>query len=227
MAATQTMMISASMTAYSTAVGPSSDSRKRRTFFAKLIMLLVPVLMLLGNVLPSQAQQAKPDRSVEEIRAVLDAIHPYLPQREVETEVDVFGSTSMDALAHGWSVGFKKFHPKAEVVVSAEGSETVFERLAKSPGSIGMLSRPVTQEDLEKLQKAGLKRPVAIMIAREALGVFVHESNPLGSVDYQDLMTLFCSGKDAELVCWNSVGVTGDLAEQPVALSWNHGIKQR
>ena len=34
----QTITISASMTAYSTAVGPSSDVRKRCTFWANLIM---------------------------------------------------------------------------------------------------------------------------------------------------------------------------------------------
>ncbi len=36
--ARQTMMIKASITAYSTAVGPSSEARKRRTLFLKVDM---------------------------------------------------------------------------------------------------------------------------------------------------------------------------------------------
>jgi phosphate transport system substrate-binding protein len=162
----------------------------------------------------SQEQQA--GNSIQEIRAALDAIDPYLPGGEVTAEVDVFGSTSMDTLAHGWASGFKKFHPKAEVVVSAEGSETVFKRLAANPASVGMLSRPVTDDDLAKLKQSGLKKPIAVMVAREALGVFVHESNPLNAISYQQLVDIFCDPTAKKP--WSTVGVTGPLADKPIEL---------
>ena len=158
------------------------------------------------------------DASVEELRAVLRSIHPYLPASEVKTEIDIFGSTSMDGLAHGWAVSFKDFHPQATIVISAEGSETTFERLAKNPSSIGMLSRPVTEADLVELKNRGLKEPVAVMIARNALGVFVHESNPLESISYSQLVGLFCAEGEAEKATWGSIGLTGEFAESPVNL---------
>jgi phosphate transport system substrate-binding protein len=162
------------------------------------------------------AQEQAEGVSVEEIRAALESIDPYLPKAEGVGEVDVFGSTSMDAMAHGWAIGFKKFHPKSKIVISAEGSETVFDRLAKNPTSIGMVSRPVTEAELAKLQKVGLKQPVALMIAREALGVYVHKDNPLDAVSYEDLVKLFCDSEDSRNPTWAVVGLGDAFAKEQV-----------
>ena len=154
--------------------------------------------------------------SAGEIRALLDSIDPYLAKEDVSGEVDIFGSTSMDVMAHSWARGFKKFHADAKFVISAEGSETVVDRLSKSHSSIGMLSRPVSDEDLAKLKAAGMKHPVAIQVARDPLGVFVHESNPLKVITYPQLVTLFCAKDSAAEVKWAAVGVTGELSEKPI-----------
>ncbi|WP_197231512.1 PstS family phosphate ABC transporter substrate-binding protein [Novipirellula artificiosorum] len=159
--------------------------------------------------------------SVQEIRSLLNSITPYLPGQEVSAEVDIFGSTSMDALAHGWAGGFKKFHPKATVVISAEGSETAVDRLTKNPASIGMFSRPVSEEELEKLKLAGLENPAAVMVAREALGVFVNESNPLKSINREQFLTLFCvpdGETPSEPMVWSSFGASGGIANEPVEI---------
>ncbi|WDI43822.1 substrate-binding domain-containing protein [Bremerella sp. P1] len=156
--------------------------------------------------------------SVEEVRAILNSIDPYLPGKEISGEIDLFGSTTMDALVHGWATGFTKFHPEANIVISAEGSETVFDRLSKNPTSIGMLSRPVTPQDLDKLKSMGLKRPVAIYVARDAMGVYVHKSNPLESITYPQLVSLFCRGDASNEPTWSTVAVEGDLADKPVQI---------
>jgi phosphate transport system substrate-binding protein len=162
------------------------------------------------------AQEQGKDVSVQEIRAILNSIDPYLPRAEVTGEVDVFGSTSMDAMAHGWAIAFKKFHPKAKVVVSAEGSETVFERFAQNPASVGMVSRPVTVEELAELKKVGLKKPVALMVAREALGVFVHKDNPLDAISYEELVKLFCKSQETAEPTWAALGLGDAYAKESV-----------
>ncbi len=160
-------------------------------------------------------QQAAKAPSIQEIRSLLDAIDPYLPRGEVTGEIDVVGSTTMDALAHGWAANFSKFHPKTKVTISAAGSETVFERLRKNPTGVGMMSRPVTEAELSE---SGLKHPVAVVVSREALGVFVHKENPLKSITFAQLATLFCGEDSEKPVTWSAVGVTGPLADQPVHL---------
>lgn len=190
--------------------------------FARYGMLLSLFLSIFAPEI-ARSQDQGSDGSVEELRAVLGSIHPYLPGIEIKTEIDVFGSTSMDSLAHGWAVGFKSFHPEAKIVIAAEGSETVFDRLGKNPASIGMLSRPVSEADLVELKKRGLKQPVAVMIARDAMGVFVHESNPLESISYSELTELFCEDSKGEKITWGSIGFTGELAESPVTLISRNG----
>lgn len=163
---------------------------------------------------PQDAQKL----SVEEVRAILNSIDPYLPKQTLSGEIDLFGSTSMDALVHGWANGFKNFYPDAKIVISAEGSETVFDRLAKNPTSIGMLSRPVTSQDIDRLKSLGLKRPIAIYVARDAMGVYVHKSNPLKSITYPQLVSLFCNSDKSTEVTWGSVAVDGELTEKPVQI---------
>jgi len=78
---------------------------------------------------------------------------------------------------------------------------------------VGMVSRPVSDEEL---QKSGLRRPVAIVICHEALGVFVHKDNPLESISFEELATLYCADSDEKPLTWKAVGVTGSMADQPV-----------
>lgn len=163
-----------------------------------------------------EVKDSKADMSVDEIRSLLHSIDPYLPQQEVEAEIDIFGSTSMDALAHGWAAGFQKFHSKAKVVVSAKGSERAFATLIEDPSSIGMFSRPVTEEELNELKQKGLKQPVAISVAREALAIFVHQSNPMESIGYPQLAAIFCSEDPAAPITWGAMGLTGALAQKPI-----------
>lgn len=165
---------------------------------------------------PNAAQES--ELTLEEVRSLLDSIDPYRPAAEVSGELDVFGSTSMDVMAHGWATGFKAFHPQAKVVISAEGSETVVDRLGRSPGGIGMLSRPVSAGDLERLKAGGMKRPVAIQVARDALGVFVHQDNPLTEITYPQLLSLFCAEDPESNVTWAVTGMEGALSSQPVHL---------
>lgn len=136
----------------------------------------------------------------------------------MSAEIDLFGSTSMDTMAHGWATAFKEFHPKANVVISAEGSETIFKRLAANPAGIGMMSSLVTDSDLEKLKQSGLKNPVAIMVAREPLGVFVHRDNPLTSISYEQLVSIFAAEGESAITQWGSLGAVGSLANEPIEL---------
>lgn len=194
---------------------------------------LIRIVCLLGMILGIAAGQigiaqevatdnSKPEPatnqslSADEIRALLDSIDPYKPEEITGGEIDIFGSTSMDVLAHSWATEFKQFHPDAKFVISAEGSETVIDRLSKSPASIGMLSRPVSDKDLERLKAGGMKHPVAIQVAREPLGVYVHTNNPLEVITYPQLVALFCSTDAETETKWSTIGVSGELGDKPI-----------
>lgn len=173
-----------------------------------------------AGVGPANSQDAKAkSASIEQLTAMLHSIDPYRPNSQATGTVRVFGSTSMDAMAHGWTTGFKKFHKSVDVEIAAAGSEAVFTKLLESPSAVGMLSRPVKDAELEALRKKGVKKPVAFVVAREALGVFVHPSNPVKTISaaqLRDVFTTSSAGSAKQNLNWGMLGATGELANKPI-----------
>jgi phosphate transport system substrate-binding protein len=172
---------------------------------------------VLTNTTLAPAQDNPTSRgSVEQLTAMLRTIDPYRPNSDVSGKVQVFGSTSMDALAHGWVTGFTQFHSRAKVEISAAGSEKAFSQLLSNPSSIAMLSRPVKPEELSELKQQGLKQPVAFVVAREALSVFVHATNPTSSISGEQLRMIFTTDSPTENLVWSALGATGAWATRPI-----------
>lgn len=156
--------------------------------------------------------------SVQALMTMLGAIDPYRPSVQLTDKVQVFGSTAMDNMAHAWAEGFKQFHPKVVVEISAAGSGDAFAQLKSNPQALVMLSRPVKKEELDQIKSATITNPVAFVVAREALGVFVNASNPVKSISGEQMRAVFTKQlADAELK-WRLLGVTGEMAEQPIRI---------
>jgi len=169
------------------------------------------------------AAQGKPNQtqpSVSEMVSLLQAIDPYLPPKpdakQLTGTVVVHGSTAMDAMAHIWASGFKEFHKDAKVEIAASGSHEAFEHLAKNPSCVAMLSHPVRDDEVAALKAQGLKQPVAFVVAREALGVFVHKSNPVQSITGEQLRAVFTTDAKGEAPTWSMLGATGEWAKKPI-----------
>lgn len=186
------------------------------------VQWLQPVFCLFLGSLACQpvslcGQEPTQDAAAQ-VGAMIDAIAPYRPGNSAGGSVRVFSSGSMDVLAHGWSVGFKRFHPKAEVLVHGAGADQAFAQLVKAPSGIAILSRPVREEELEELKRQGLKSPIAIPVAREALAVYVHESNPVNAIDGKQLKSIFTDCQYTPVLTWEILKAPAKWAEQPIHL---------
>lgn len=181
-------------------------------------LVLLPWLLLIScPPLDAIGHADEEEASIEQMMALLQNIDPYRPQRAVTTKIEVFGSASMDGLAHGWTTGFKQFHPDAEIVISDSGAESTLKRLVEDPTGIAMLSRPISEQELDELRKAGLKRPAGITVAREALGVFVHPENPITSISGTQLRSVFTdSGVPSDQLNWQMLGAPQDWSSKPI-----------
>lgn len=153
--------------------------------------------------------------SVEKLRAMLQTIDPYKPEQTIAGEIPVFGSATMDGLAHAWIDNFREFHPGIKLQVSGLGEAESVKRLIAQPTGIWLVSRPVKAEEIETLKSNGLRNPVSFEVARQALAVYVHESNPVTSITGEQLRAVFTTiGGDA--LTWKLLGATGALADQPM-----------
>ncbi len=167
--------------------------------------------------IPGQAGRG-PAGPVQALIPMLGSIDPYRPSAPLSGKISVFGSTAMDNMAHAWAEGFKQFHPDVTVEISAAGSGDAFGQLKQNPQALVMLSRPVKKTELDQIKSATITNPVAFVVAREALGVFVHASNPVQSITGDQLRTVFTKQMpDADLK-WKVLGVTGEMAEKPIRI---------
>lgn len=156
--------------------------------------------------------------SVQALMSMLVGIDPYRPAGQLNGKIQVYGSTAMDNMAHAWVEGLKQFHPQVTVEISAAGSGDAFGQLKQNPNALVMLSRPVKPEELEQLKSATITNPVAFVVAREALGVFVHASNPVKSISGEQMRAVFTKQLPDSELKWKILGVTGELAEKPIQI---------
>lgn len=177
----------------------------------------------LPNAAPlnATAQVGKPTltATVSDMVSLLKEVDPYLPRKDASAltgTVRVYGSTSMDAMAHMWATGFNEFHKGAKVEIAASGSFEAFEHLAADPSCVAMLSHPVRDTEVAALKEKGLKQPVAFVVAREALGIFVHKSNPVQSITGEQMRAVFSTDLKADAPTWGQLGATGDWASKPI-----------
>lgn len=170
-----------------------------------------------GNARPATAAEGGSRGSaIEQLTAMLQSIEPYRPQLEVTQTIQVVGSTSMDGLAHGWANGFKQFQPQAKVEISAAGSDEAAKLLIANPSAIAMYSRPVTEQELAEMRKQGLKKPTAFVVAREALTVYVHASNPAASISGEQLRDVFTTDIYPGDLTWSVLGSSGVWEKKPM-----------
>ncbi|MCA9125802.1 MAG: substrate-binding domain-containing protein [Planctomycetales bacterium] len=181
--------------------------------------LVLALTLTIGSVITCSTmadESASSNGNIAELAAMLQSIDPYRPAHQVTGKVVVYGSSSMDALAHGWANSFKEFHNGADIQIFGSNSELAFQQLIETPSGIAMLSRPVLDDELEQLKQQGLKNPVAFTVAREALAVFVHESNPAVSISGQQLREIF--KESSSLPQWSWLTTDASWSPKPIHL---------
>lgn len=183
----------------------------------KATLRLASAVLAMVATISSAVASDPPTQSVEKLRALLSSIDPYLPKEAVSGKLVIYGSGSMDGLMHAWAENFTDFHPKAGFEISGLPEDKATAKLLAEPSTIWMVSRPISSDELAQLKAKGLKNPVALEVAKEALGVFVHQSNPVKTITGEQLRAIFTAG-NPEAPTWKLLGATGAWADQPIKL---------
>jgi phosphate transport system substrate-binding protein len=118
----------------------------------------------------------------------------------VET-IDNKGSDTMVNLALGWAEQYQKEHPEVELAVTGGGSGTGIAALINNSVDIANASRKIKEEEIADAEANGVT-PVEFIVARDAIGVIVHPSNPVSQLTRQQLSDIY-SGKISN---WKELG---------------------
>ncbi len=111
------------------------------------------------------------------------------------------GSDTMVNLALAWAEQYQKEHPAVEIAVTGGGSGTGIAALINNSVDIANASREIKKEEIADAEKKGVT-PVEFIVARDAIGIIVHPSNPVSRLTRQQLSDIY-SGK---IKNWKELG---------------------
>jgi phosphate transport system substrate-binding protein len=137
----------------------------------------------------------------------------YSPQSRVSGKVEIDGSNTMKTILETWKDKLEKIHPDLEIILKTDGSNAGVESLMSGKTKIAAMSRPMTNQEIEKFTKQLGYAPTAIPVAVDAFAIFVHKDNPLDHITLQQLDALFSSdrrrGAPESIDTWGQLGLSG------------------
>jgi phosphate transport system substrate-binding protein len=111
-----------------------------------------------------------------------------------------------------WSEEFSAVYPTVNVQVQGSGSSTAVPALTQGTAQFGTMSRKMQPSEIADFEKEYGYEPTGLVVAFDALGVFVHQDNPIEGLNFIQLdaifsATHFCGGQN-KIERWKDFGIT-------------------
>jgi phosphate transport system substrate-binding protein len=139
---------------------------------------------------------------------------PALPDQGVLTSI---GSDSMEPLMLLWFDDYHAIHQRFSSNFICKGSATAPRALIAGNAIMGQMSRQMTQEEWDGFQAKYGYPPTRIVVAMDALAVYVNANNPIPRLGLEQVDAIF--GRDRKGGCGKSLDVWGDLG---LDQEWTH-----
>jgi phosphate transport system substrate-binding protein len=153
-------------------------------------------------------------------------VDPGLPSygktQGVSGNLNSIGSDTLNNLMTFWAEGFRKLYPNVNIQIEGKGSSTAPPALIEGTAQIGPMSRAMKKSEIEAFEAKYGYKPTAIGVALDSLAVYVNKDNPLDKLSLVQVDAILSKnrkgGAAAEITTWGQVGVSGELAAQPISL---------
>jgi phosphate transport system substrate-binding protein len=123
--------------------------------------------------------------------------------------IDNKGSDTLVNVALAWAEEYMRLHPEVRISVTGGGSGTGIAAMINGTVGIANASREMKPEEIAAAEANGIS-PVESVVARDAIAVVVHPSNPVDGLTLQQISEIY-TGKTTN---WSQVG--GE--ERPIVL---------
>ncbi|GAK83972.1 phosphate ABC transporter periplasmic phosphate-binding protein PstS [Vibrio ponticus] len=97
----------------------------------------------------------------------------------ISGELTSVGSDTLAGMTTLWVEEFKQLYPGVNGQVQASGSSTAPPALTEQTAQFGPMSRPMRNSEIEAFERAHGYKPTALRVAIDAIGIFVHQDNPV------------------------------------------------
>lgn len=105
--------------------------------------------------------------------------------------VTCVGSDTASALVTRWATAFQTLHPKARIQVQGAGSASAPLALTEGAADIRSMSRPMNAREEANFRAGYGYAPMQVIVARDAIVVFVHPDNPLNRTTLAELDAIY------------------------------------
>jgi phosphate transport system substrate-binding protein len=130
------------------------------------------------------------------------------------------GSDTAGTLVARWAGAFHARHPLARIQAQAPGSASAPIALIEGAADLGPMSRPMTAAEEQAFSARFGYAPTRIVVAHDAIAVFVHPDNPLERITLAGLDSIYSSTHacgDPDRRRWGDVdGLAQPPRERPI-----------
>jgi len=121
----------------------------------------------------------------------------------------IVGSDTASTLGAGWAVDFQAAHRAVRVQVQASGSASTPVALIEGAADIGTMSRAMNADERTAFERRHGHPPLGLILAHDAIAVFVHPDNPRTRITLVELDAIYSSdrrcGGSAALRRWDAL----------------------
>jgi len=196
---------------------PDSMAMSRRDAIA---LLGVP-LVLAGCVMKTIPNPAAPppDPAPEPHADAIGAYPIFQPQPGLTGTVVCEGSSAVGLILNAMLADLREAQPGITLEIVSAGSGAAARALAEGRCDLAPMSRPMTAEERERVEKSRGIPVRSIDIALDAIAICVNVDNPLERIGMQDLDRIL--GRERKhggppVTRWADVGVAGPIGELPI-----------
>ncbi len=123
------------------------------------------------------------------------------PDGTSPTTIENKGSDTLVNLALAWAERYQDLHAEVSIAVTGGGSGTGIAALLNNTVDIAGASRAITAVEIEAARANGIE-PVEFVVARDAIAVIVHPSNPVEELTLQQISDIYSGEYDN----WQQLG---------------------
>lgn len=138
------------------------------------------------------------------------------------------GSDTLAGMTTLWVEEFESIYPNINAQVQASGSSTAPPALTEGTAHFGPMSRPMRLREIEAFEQEHGYKPIALKVAIDAIGIFVHRDNPIQGLNFQQIDSIFSvtlrCGATTSLSNWHELGLTSDWSKRKFQLFGRNSV---
>ena len=138
------------------------------------------------------------------------------------------GSDTLAGMTTLWVEEFKSIYPNINAQVQASGSSTAPPALTEQTAQFGPMSRSMRMREIEAFERVHGYKPTALRVAIDAIGIFVHQDNPIKGLNFNQLDAMFSAtlrcGESEFITNWRELDIKAEWAKRNLQLFGRNSV---